>query len=389
VLRAIAVLVLSSLLAPQDADKRRDELATKLESLRGLKFKTPLALREGTRREYAAYVLENARRVYGTDLAAAEKGLKALGLIPPKLRLDVALTAQAGFGAKVFCAGGEVILLDPKAGDEWILNKMDLGLVDQHFVSSAAATFDAQMAWAALRMGDAEVVKHLIWTSGKITDETVKKVADETAAWEKGDSKLASAVAPRLFVRTADFPWRRGAVFALAQFTAGKLDQAYARPPSSTEQVLHPEKYRADEKPVAIDPAPAEAFLASQGYKPGYRTVLGELGVAMVLETHFPREDLASVSEGWGGDLFAVFEKDGTEPLVVWLTEWDTEEDAIEFQAQAFRLMKRVLPPDSELVAPAMRKKTGVVFGVNVPKDLQDGLLDAAWKCKRTPARTY
>ena len=164
-LRPIAVLVLAILLAPsnvegaaQDNDKRRDELASRLESLRGLKFKTPLVLREGTRREYAGYVLENAKRVYGADLGAAEKGLKALGLLPPKLRLDVALTAQAGLGAKVFYAGGEVILLDAKAGDEWILNKMDLGLVDQHFAAPAAATFDAQMAWAALRMGDAEVV---------------------------------------------------------------------------------------------------------------------------------------------------------------------------------------------------------------------------------------
>jgi len=289
----------------------------------------------------------------------------------------------------VFCAGGEVILLDPKAGDEWILNKMDLGLVDQHFAPPAAATFDAQMAWGALRMGDAEVVKHLIWTSNKITGETVKKIADETAAWEKGDSKLASVVAPRLFVRSAEFPWRRGAVFALTQFTLGKLDQAYAKPPVSTEQVLHPEKYQADEKPITIDPAPVEGFLAGKGYKAIYRTVLGELGVAMVLETHFPREDLSSVSEGWGGDLLLVFEKEGEAPLVFWLTEWDTDEDAIEFQAQAFRLMKRVLLSDPALVPAAMRNKTGVVFGVNLPKELQDGLLDASWKCKRTPARSY
>src|SRR5262249_54295884 len=240
--RPLAVLMLA-LLTVQDYGKRRDELAAKLESLRGLKFKTPLVLREGTRKEYAAYVLENAKKIYGADLAAAEKGLKALGLISPKLRLDVAITAQAGLGAKVFCSGGEVVLLDPKAGDEWILNKMDLGLVDQHFSPPAAATFDAQMAWAALRMGDAEVVKHLLYTSGKITGETLKKVADEAAAWEKGDSKLASAVVPRLFVRTGDFAWRRGAVFALTQYTLGKLDQAYARPPASTEQVLHPEKY--------------------------------------------------------------------------------------------------------------------------------------------------
>jgi hypothetical protein len=385
--RGAVVLIL--LLGLQDHDKRRDELTARLESLRGLKFKTPLVLREGTRKEYAGYVLENARRVYGADLGSAEKGLKAMGLIPPKLRLDVALTAQAGLGAKVFCTGGEVILIDPLAGDEWILNKMMLGLVDQHFSPPAAATFDGQMAWAALRMGDAEVVKHLIWTSSKITDDTVKKVADEAVAWEKGDSKLASAVAPRLFVRTADFSWRRGAVFALTQYTMGKLDQAYARPPSSTEQVLHPAKYAADEKPIAIDPAAVVEFLAAKDYKPVYRTVLGELGVALVLETHFPREDLAAVSEGWGGDLFEVFEKEGAPPLVVWLTEWDGEEDAIEFQAQAFRLMKRVLPPDSEFAAPAMRRKTGVVFGVNVPKDLQSDLLDAAWKCKRTPGRTY
>ncbi|HUR38726.1 MAG TPA: hypothetical protein VM222_04510, partial [Planctomycetota bacterium] len=72
-LRLAAVLVLV-LLPPQDLERRRDELAGRLETLRGLKFKTPLVLREGTRREYAAYVLENARRVYGADLAAAEKG---------------------------------------------------------------------------------------------------------------------------------------------------------------------------------------------------------------------------------------------------------------------------------------------------------------------------
>jgi hypothetical protein len=387
--RAAAVLALA-LLAPQDLDHRRDELAIRLESLRGLKFKTPVVLRPGTRREYGTYVLENARRAYGSDLSAAEKGLKALGLLPSKIRLDLALTAQAGLGVKVFSAGGEVLLLDPQAGDEWILNKMDLALIDQHFKPPVAATtFDAQMAWAALRMGDAEVVKHLIWTSNKITAETVKKAADEAAAWEKGDSKLASAVAPRLFVRAAEFPWRRGAVFALAQQVAGTLDATYARPPVSTEQILHPEKYAAGETPIAIDPAPVDRFLAARGYTPVYKTTLGELGVALVLETHFPREDLASVSEGWGGDEFLVYEKEGAAPLVLWITEWDTAEDAVEFQAQAFRLMKRVLPPDSELAAPAQRQKTGVVFGVNVPKEMQDDLVAAAWSCKKTPARTY
>jgi len=375
--------VLTILLLSQDQDQRRDELVTKLQSLRGLQFKSKPALREGTRKEYAAYVLENAKRVYGGDLGSAEKGLKALGLIPPKLRLDVAITAQAGLGTKVFFGGDDVILLDPKAGDEWILNKMDLALVDQNFAPPARTTFDGQMAWAALRMGDAEVVKHLIWTSNKITDETVKKVADETVAWEKGESKLASAVVPRLFVRTADFPWRRGAVFALVQHLRGSLDKTYARPPESTEQILHPEKYAAQEAPVTFEANRLDEVLVAAGYKLSYRTVFGELGVALVLETHFPQENLTSVSEGWGGDTLRVFEKEGSPPLVVWLTEWDTEEDAIEFQAQAFRLIKRVVPPESELTAPAVRKGSTVIFGVNVPKDLHEGVVDAGFKCRK------
>src|SRR5215467_9587719 len=89
---------------PEDLEKRRDEIASKLESLRGLKFKTPLGIREGTRREYAAFVLENARRFYGEDLTSAEKAFKAMGLIPQKIRLEIALSIQAGLGVKLWCA---------------------------------------------------------------------------------------------------------------------------------------------------------------------------------------------------------------------------------------------------------------------------------------------
>ena len=50
--RAATALLL--LLVQDDLEKRRDALVPKLEELRGLKFKSPLAIREGTRRDYAA-----------------------------------------------------------------------------------------------------------------------------------------------------------------------------------------------------------------------------------------------------------------------------------------------------------------------------------------------
>jgi hypothetical protein len=137
----------------------------------------------------------------------------------------------------------------------------------------------------------------------------VKKVADETAAWEKGDSKLRSAVVPRLFVRTADFTWRRGAVFALTQHTRGRLDRRIRgrrhRPSrSSTREVRNrrsPIVFTTRRRPTLVARTDSSRSTAR----------LRELGVAMLLETHFPQEDLTSVSEGWGGDSSPVSRRKG------------------------------------------------------------------------------
>ncbi len=390
----ILAFVLAGLLAQDGLEKRRDEAAARLEDLRGLRFKTTPAIRAGTRREYAAFALENARRVYGNDLAAAEKALKTLGLISSLLRLELALTAHAGLGVKVFCAKGEILVLDPAVGDDLLLNKMALGLLDQHHAPRGAPTYDAQMALASLRMGDAEAAKHLFWHRGKLPEGHARKLAEEAAEWEKGTSRLASAVIPRLFVRTADFPWRRGAAFAAALLAEGGLDRlnrAHAEPPVSTEQILHPAKYLAGERAVEIDLGALDEFLAGRGWRPAYRTVLGELGTALVLETHFPREDAAAASEGWGGDALALYEKEGRAALAAWTTEWDGEKDAEEFAGPAGRLAAALDRSGEGLRSSALRRKASVALLVNVPKDLHEGLVEALWKCtrKREKTETY
>lgn len=388
-MRPLALLALLTL--AQDGptlEQRRDALSAKLASLRDLAWKTPLKIREGSRTDYAAFVLENAKRLYGDDLAAAEKGLKALGLLPPKLRLDLALTTQAGLGAKVFCSGGELVLLDPKAGDEWLVNKMALGLADQHFSPKVAPTVDAQLAFAALRMGDAEVAKYLFRHDGKLPAGLAERLAEEVRTWETADSKLASAVVPRVLVRTGDFAWRRGGAFAMGLHEKGALGRAWVSPPVSTEQVIHPAKYAEGEAPARIDPAPLSRFLASKGYPEVYRTTLGELGAAVVLETHFPREDLAAASEGWGGDTLAVYEKEGSPPLVAWLTDWDREKDAEEFHAPALKIILKLMPPEAQVLNPIERRGTAVALLLNVPKDAQEGLLEAVWTCPRAKGKS-
>ncbi len=378
-------LLLLGLLAQDDLQKRGDALSARLETLRGLRFKTPLRFREGSRLDYARFVLANARRLYGEDLGAAGDGLKALGLIPRALRLDVAVTTHAGFGVKVFCHDGELVLLDPQAGDDWVLNKMTLGLIDQHHGPKAADTYDAQMAVAALRMGDAEVVKYHVLYKDGLPAELRKTLAAQAVEWETSGSKLASALVPRVLVRTGDFPWRRGALLSLALHAKGgfaELDKAYARPPASTEQVLHPEKYAANEAPSAVDLSPAAELLKGAGWAEAYRTTLGELGAALVLESHFPKEDLAAASEGWAGDTLAVFTKDGAAPALLWATAWDRDPDAVEFHGQALRLAGRLAQADAG-VSGVQRRGAVVLLSVNVPAPLTDKVLGAAWSGKR------
>lgn len=385
-IRTLAAILLAWVPFQEDLEKRRDALAARLEALRGLRFKTPLGIREGTRREYAAYVLENARRAYGGNLAAAEKGLKALGFFPSRLRLDLALTLHAGLGVKVFCSGGEIVLLDRQAGDEWILNKMDLGLLDQHYAPEVAPTYDAQMAFAALRLGDAEVVKHRLWHPEKFPPDYLTQLVRQVETWERQESRAASMVVPRFFVRSGDFPWRRGAAFALTLYSEGgfrRLDEAFRHPPISTEQILHPEKYFKGEPAVEIDCAPAQDFMASRGYRTAYRTVLGELGAALFLETHLPRRELSGAGGGWGGDTLAVFEKDDAPPVILWATEWDTEAQAAAFEKEASEALRGWGEAPPGTVRSVARKKTSVPLLLSAPEGLAEELLKEVWKGMR------
>ncbi|HXX93410.1 MAG TPA: hypothetical protein VEN81_07235, partial [Planctomycetota bacterium] len=92
---------------------------------------------------------------------------------------------------------------------------------------------------------------------------------------------------------------------------------------------------------------------------------------------------VSAASEGWRGDTFRVFQKEGVPPLVLWATEWGREEDAVRFQSFALKIALKLVPPDPALMAPVLRHRTSVVFLLNVPKELQDSCLDHVWTSKR------
>jgi hypothetical protein len=103
---------------------------------------------------------------------------------------------------------------------------------------------------------------------------------------------------------------------------------AWTRPPASTEQVLHPEKYSSFEAPRRVDPPRGIAPRSSRLLRAG---VLGEA----LLRTWLG-EGNERAAAGWGGDAFHCFDVDGR-TLLSWRSEWDSASDAGEFLAAARR----------------------------------------------------
>ncbi|HWO73419.1 MAG TPA: hypothetical protein VNN21_07665, partial [Dehalococcoidia bacterium] len=107
----------------------------------------------------------------------------------------------------------------------------------------------------------------------------------------------------------------------------------FERLPETTEQILHPEKYLADEGPAPVHPAPLTSALGS-GWQEVGRNTFGEFGLQNVLLTGLVSERAAvqAAAAGWGGDAFVLY-ANGAARLFHGETIWDSPEDAQEFFA--------------------------------------------------------
>jgi hypothetical protein len=116
-----------------------------------------------------------------------------------------------------------------------------------------------------------------------------------------------------------------------------------SRPPASTEQVLHPEKYVKNELPEKVEIDPSN--LTDGGYKRVDRAGLGELQTSDLLEVGADTSD-AEAAAGWTGDSYELWRspgaqlrncadpcRDGLVLIIRW--SWDGASDAGEFDQAA------------------------------------------------------
>lgn len=140
------------------------------------------------------------------------------------------------------------------------------------------------------------------------------------------------------------FPYDQGYTFAETLFTLGgwqALNAAYANPPVTTEQIIHPEKY-PDDTPVPVE-FPDLSALLGDGWENLDDNVMGEWYTYLILsrgsQAGFRIDDVqaAEAAAGWGGDRYVVFINRETDDLVLaFKAVWDTPADKREFDS-AFR----------------------------------------------------
>ena len=241
---------------------------------------------------------------------------KALGILPPGADLFDILSALYSEGVLgLYRAEEDRFYLLLESGDDFgpeaervYVHEFVHALQQQHFDFDAKFdaiedNADAASALRALIEGDARLAE-LIYVLESMTEE-------EQAESQGGPPSQALIdafrSAPYIVQRGYAFPYQDGANFALALYREAGWDgvnQAYSRIPSSTEQILHPEKYFAGDEPIPVEIPDLLPALGS-GWELVSRNTMGELSIQAYLETGPSREQGIQAAAGWGGDAFA------------------------------------------------------------------------------------
>ncbi|PKO01647.1 MAG: hypothetical protein CVU43_11985 [Chloroflexi bacterium HGW-Chloroflexi-5] len=190
-------------------------------------------------------------------------------------------------------------------------------------------------AVTALVEGDA-VLTEQYWFLMNSTNQDKTDVSEFQATYQSPIFDSAPAYMRQDFL----FPYQQG--FSFVQSLYGKdkwksVDAAYANPPVSTEQILHPEKY-PNEKPVKVDLPDLTAVLGD-GWTEIDRGVIGEWYTSLVLgsgiDSRFRLDSFAAAeaAAGWGGDAYVYYADNSDTYVLAWQSIWDSIDDAEEFFA--------------------------------------------------------
>jgi hypothetical protein len=343
--------------------ERIEGIERRVELIRRLRFKSDPKVREVTAAQTRTEGLAQLERQYPVARRRAdEETLELLGLLEPGA--DLRSISGSLFGDQVAgfynprtkrlavvrnASGGAPLV------EITLAHELTHALEDQHFGlrdEDTPGVEDASSAYAALVEGSATAVM----------TEYAERYPGSVSLGDALTSLLDSAGGtglPPYIEASALFPYLRGEQFVdeLRRVGGWRLvNAAYERPPSSTEQIIHPEKYLKVEQP---DPVVLKVPLTAP-WRRVARGSVGEFDTSQLLQSRGPAvaEDAAA---GWGGGTYELW-RNGPLPdpacpapcakrdalVVAW--KWDSATDAREFERALRPAVKRMRGGASAIV---------------------------------------
>lgn len=352
-------------------------------SIRGQDFAKNVEPQMFNRKELGDEMLEQMEKEYtADDLKLMDSTYKVLGLMSPELSsgdlMTKLLTEEvAGFYDP---DNKRMVLIvehdQPKSNPGWLgrllgakptfdkdeqkttlAHELTHALQDQLYDLNAMQESienddDMMLAFSALVEGDATLLMFV-----EAGDQDIKEMDPEAmrATFNMMSWMMPMAggetyrKCPPIMRETLTFPYLQGMLFTLSSAREGwpSIHNTYQNPPTSTEQILHPDKYRNPDKlDTPQEVKVPELKKQAKGWTKLGGNCLGELQTSIMLKK-VRGGTLAAA--GWDGDRYDVFENGEGKLAATWVSVWDSEKDADEF-ASAYSTLREMNPFETDSV---------------------------------------
>lgn len=307
--------------APASAKEQRQIARTlkRVSELRGLQSKKEVPGKQLARVDLVKHVKEKALREYPADALKREgQLLQLMGFAPVTFDYmgEMMKLLESQLEGLYEPLDGTMYLASELEGDEakaTLAHELVHALQDQYWDLKTRSTYhpgegDKSLALAALAEGDATSVMldFMVMPDRSaldIPDEGLREMMSGSMAM---GSNLESV--PNILKTSLVAPYVEGIQFVHKMRRKGgweNLNKAWNRLPSSTEQILHIEKWEKNEEAIKI-PAPTANALGN-GFKMEDEDTFGELGFSLSYGEWMPADDARKIASDWGGDRSAMF----------------------------------------------------------------------------------
>jgi tetrahydromethanopterin S-methyltransferase subunit B len=346
------------------------ELEAWTESTRGLSASTPIERIFPSREDVRAYIEEQYRTQLEPELARRSLAFyQALGLVAPgtdlvQIFIDVLGDQVAGFydpdtgEMNVVPLAADAITEELSFLEEIVyVHEYTHALQDQNydldlFVGNEALSDHPDRALAAISLveGDATAVMTYYAQEVAMSDPGAAMALLEEGADIGGLTPPENI--PDALMNELLFPYQAGMFFVFALLDEGGWESAGAafdNPPTTSEQIMHPDKYLAGETALPIRLEATDGLLEG-GWELAWDTTLGEFYLLQHLLMGVNSDDAEEAAEGWGGDHLRIYVNAAGDVAWVLKLAWDTPQDAAEFADAYADYAEAFIGSDGELL---------------------------------------